>query len=109
MALVRATCTECDEDVEMQSPSITLRAQRDLVAGTYEYICPKCGQFSVKAADKKVVGALYGVGCVEVMYDPPVIDLIDDTSPIDVDERIDLIREMQDPDLFDKALRDLLG
>lgn len=108
MALVRATCTECGENVEILSSCITLRAQRDLKMGTYEFICPLCRKLVVKVARESIAKLLYGTGCTEVIYSPPVIDLVGG-APMSEDEKIDLILAFMSPTQLDAALDELLG
>ena len=62
----------------------------------YTFVCPSCGDFIVKAADRKIVSMLLGVGVTwsdEGAKHPELFDL--NAPPLTVDDLLDFHRELE--------------
>ncbi|HEX9890096.1 MAG TPA: hypothetical protein VGA69_11495 [Nitriliruptorales bacterium] len=67
MATIRAVCTDCGDEVDLQPREITLvvadeRATDPPRAGSYGFTCPECQRYVVKPADARSVGLLIAGG-----------------------------------------------
>jgi len=78
----------------MEPPQIRLlRKDRQ----EYTFVCPSCGDFIVKAADKKIVGLLLGAGVVWADDGPKHPELFDvNAPPFTLDDVIDFHRQLED-------------
>jgi predicted RNA-binding Zn-ribbon protein involved in translation (DUF1610 family) len=93
MTTIRSKCPRCGE-VDMEPAQVRL-LQRD--RSEYTFVCPVCGDFVVKDADKKIVGLLLSAGVQwgdqlpkypEALTDP-------DAPPLTIDDLIDFHQELE--------------
>lgn len=67
MATIRAVCTDCGDEVDLQPRQITLVVAEDVAteapsAGSYGFTCPECERYVVKPADERAIGLLMAGG-----------------------------------------------
>lgn len=67
MATIRAVCTDCGDEVDLQPREITLvvaeeEAAPPPAAGSYGFTCPECDRYVVKPADERAIGLLIAGG-----------------------------------------------
>lgn len=119
MATIRAVCTDCGDEVDLQPREITLvvaeeEAAPPPTAGSYGFTCPECDRYVVKPADQRAIGLLIaggvepsrvgsGVG-VKTSTRPRHPESPPDGPAITYDDLIDFHYRLEDDSWFSELL-----
>jgi predicted RNA-binding Zn-ribbon protein involved in translation (DUF1610 family) len=92
MTTIRSTCPRCGE-VDMNPTQVRLTRREG--KPEYTFVCPTCGDFIVKRADRKIVGLLTGAGVVpdDEIKHPELFDL--NAPALTFDDLIDFHRQLE--------------